>query len=428
MENKGSQIINCLALSISILIFSMFSGFYLSERTLILNQNLQFPEYLACNIEKSELIISDSQFLRLKKVTRPSLNEIQSLLTHEISATVQLNYAPMFQNSVLTIHSKAINNFTPVFLNTYDFDEHQSALLVQSASNLSESGVYINQSMFNLIKESINFFDWKELTLSFLGDFDLHGISYTLDLQFHLAGVFNELSYLTCPKIYFSQNYLSEVFSQEQFDNGQSVNDYLYDLTPSEPLTGYSYRLYFLSLSDLERCQNIIKSLENEQQHLQLSGENLTRVSSLTELLNFTNIVILISLTFVVVSLVFINVSITNTELKKANRKNALIFFFGARFVDLVDVALEQNFLIVSLSMVSLIFVPLITNQFNAFLNTVLGIDLVITVPLVQYNGVYFLLPFLIFTLTYLFSSCTSLLILLIRNQKSLVKRLAYND
>src|SRR5574344_920722 len=92
MMNKSSQIINVIALGTAMIIFALFSGFYLSQKDSLTNQQLFFPEYRSANIEKSQTVASESEFLLLKKVTRPTINEIESLLNQGIKADIALNY------------------------------------------------------------------------------------------------------------------------------------------------------------------------------------------------------------------------------------------------------------------------------------------------------------------------------------------------
>lgn len=429
MMNKSSQIINVIALGTAMIIFALFSGFYLSQKDSLTNQQLVFPEYQSANIEKSQTVASESEFLLLKKVTRPTINEIESLLNQGIKADIALNYVPLFSGSEMSIHGKPINLYLPILLRNFELDSNQNSLVMGERMNDEvEPCVYINEKMLAIIDKTISYTHLDTISLSFQGEFMLFGEPYILDVGFKIRGIFQELDYLSSPKIYFSQEQLDRYFANQVLDSGASVYQTLHALSASDELTGLSYRLYFNAFIDLKKCESILQFLEDESEHLALTSEHLSRIESLTELFNFTNIVIIISLVLVIICLAFVNITITNSEVKKANRKNALLYFFGAKLSDLIDISLRQNFIIVTFSMIFLILTPYLSTLMNHFFLVYLHIQIDIKVPLLTYQGIPLLLPFLIFIVVYLFASVTSIVMLFLKKQKTLVKRLAHND
>lgn len=429
MMNKSSQIINVIALGTAMVIFALYSGFYLSQKDTLTNQRLLFPEYLSANIEKSQMVTSESEFLMLKKVTRPTINEIDSLLNQGIKAEIGLNYVPLFSGSEMSIHGKPISGYLPILLRNFELDSNQESLVVGERTNDEvEPSVYINEKMLAIIDENISYTHLDALSLSFQGEFILLGETYLLDVEFKIRSIFHELDYLSSPKIYFSQEQLDSYFANQLLESGASVYQMLHTLASSDELTGLSYRLYFDSIIDLEKCESILRFLEDESEYLSLTSEHLSRIASLTELFNFTNVVIVISLVLVILCLAFINITITNSEVKKANRKNALLYFFGAKLSDLIDISLGQNLIIVTVSMIFLLFTPYLSSLLNRFFYAYLHIQIDIKVPLLTYLEIPFLLPFLIFIVVYLFASVTSIILLFLKKQKTLIRRLAHND
>lgn len=428
MTNQSSQIINVLALGTAMVIFALFSGFYLAQKDTLSHQQMLFPEYLAANIEKSETVTSESEFLVLRKVTRPTVNEIDSLLNQGIKAEIALNYVPLLSGSEMSIHGKVIDPYLPILLRDFELDSNQEGLFMGGPLNEEESTVFINEKMLEIMDSNISYTQLNDVSISFQGEFMIMDETYHLDMTFKIRGVFKELEYLSSPKIYFSQAQLDFYFLNQLLGNGDSVYQIIQTLSASDELTGLSYRLYFDTIGDMNKCESILSSLEDESEHLSLTSEHLSRVESLTEFFNFTNMVVIISLILVILCLVFINVTITNSEVKKANRKNALLFFFGAKFSDLIDIALGQNLIIVMISMISLMFVPFLSRLLNDCFYAYLHIQMEIKVPLLRFQGIPFLLPLLIFILVYLFASLTSIVLLFMKKQKTLIKRLAHND
>lgn len=429
LMNKSSQIINVIALGIAIVIFALFSGFYLSQKDTLINQQLLFSEYLSANIEKSQIVTSESEFLILNKVTRPTINEIESLLNQGINADIALNYVPLLSDSEMSIHGKPITGYLPILLRNFELDSNQESLVIGERMNDEvEPCVYINEKMLAIIDENISYTHLNSISLLLQGEFMLSGETYLLDVGFKIHGIFQELDYLSSPKIYFSQEQLDRYFSNQWLDSGASVYQTLHGLSSSDELTGLSYRLYFESFIDLKKCESILRFLEDESEHLSLTSEHLSRIESLTELFKFTNVVIVISLVLVIICLAFINITITNSEVKKANRKNALLYFFGAKLSDLIDISLGQNLIIVTISMIFLLLTPYLSTLMNYFFYVYLHIQIDIKVPLLTYQGIPFLLPLLIFIVVYLFASVTSIALLFLKKQKALIKRLAHND
>lgn len=429
LMNKSSQIINVIALGIAIVIFALFSGFYLSQKDTLINQQLLFSEYLSANIEKSQIVTSESEFLILNKVTRPTINEIESLLNQGINADIALNYVPLLSDSEMSIHGKPITRYLSILLRNFELDSNQESLVIGERMNDEvEPCVYINEKMLAIIDENISYTHLNSISLLFQGEFMLSGETYLLDVGFKIHGIFQELDYLSSPKIYFSQEQLDRYFSNQWLDSGASVYQTLHGLSSSDELTGLSYRLYFESFIDLKKCESILRFLEDESEHLSLTSEHLSRIESLTELFKFTNVVIVISLVLVIICLAFINITITNSEVKKANRKNALLYFFGAKLSDLIDISLGQNLIIVTISMIFLLLTPYLSTLMNYFFYVYLHIQIDIKVPLLTHQGIPFLLPLLIFIVVYLFASVTSIALLFLKKQKALIKRLAHND
>jgi len=428
-SSKLSNLINVIALSFAVIIGALFGAFYFSQQDMIKNQSKLFPEYLTSNIEKSEEIEHESSFLKLKQVSRPSINEVNSLLAFNIDAEVRLNYTNLFLQDQLRAYEQKLMPVLPIFLYDFTFDETQKKMLDtrQTAEDTTNS-VYVNQAFIDELKNYINFVDYSEVKLKYTLSVMLDNETYEFLFEFNIRGVFFELEYLSTPKLFLSQVAFDTYFQSTYLSDDISIYDYILALPPTDVLSSYSYRLYFSRLDDVHKALEVVDSLKDEKSYLNIVSEHLSRIQSLKDILNFTNIVLLISIVLIVISLLFINVTITHLEIKKANAKIALLYYFGAKTSEIIDIYLGQNLLIVSLSMFTLLIVPKIAQFINLFLYDFLGIRAQIEVPLLLFLDVPFLFPFLIFTVIYGGASVISIINILIKRQKSLIKRLAHND
>lgn len=106
----------------------------------------------------------------------------------------------------------------------------------------------------------------------------------------------------------------------------------------------------------------------------------------------------------------------------------ALLYYFGAKTVDIISIYLKQNFLIVTLAMGGLLFVPKLEVLINTFIYNTLGIKQLINTPLLVYQGFPLLIPLVIFLLMLVSASVIVVINIILKNQKALVKRLAHND
>jgi len=427
--NKLSNIINALALSLAVILFALFSGFYLSQHETINEQALRFPEYLCANIEKSEEIESESSFLKLKQVSRPSLREVESFLSTGISAKIHLNYTNLFLQDGIFAYGKKLMPALPVFLENFDFDHQQIALLkTEWVPSESVQTIYVNDTFISRLAEVVAFNDYQDVLLSYTLVINNQTISKEIIFNLKIVGIFEELEYLSSPKIYFSQQAVDEFFIAYDIDEEINIYEYISDLAATDESTSYSYRMYFASLEDLDKAKNISASLSSEDAYLNIVGEHLSRLDSLKEMFNFINITLLVSLILIVVSLLFINVTITHREISKANAKNALLYYFGAKTSDIIDIYLGQNLVLVSFSMGTLIFVPYLSNVLNSLMISILNIKTSIEVPLLIYREIPFLIPVSIFIIMYVSASVITIINIYLKNQKTLIKRLAHND
>lgn len=427
--NKTGHIINLIALSLGVIIFSLFGGFFLSQREMIYEQSKLFPEYLTANIEKSEMIDSDSKYLKLKQVSRPTRGEVISFLDHGINARIHLNYTNLFMSGEYSIFEKKLPPILPVFLYDFSFDSVQSKMLdnVRTVRDRYDL-VYVNSSFINEMTKIVNIDKYNDISIRYSLVIEDEKVIYNKQFNIEIAGVFDELSYLTTPKIYFSQTKIDDFFLRETLSDGKSVFNYLTELNSTDAKTSFSYRLYMYSLADIERAKLISNSLKDDQSYLNISSEHLSRVESLSEMFEFTSIIIGISVVLIIISLLFINITITHLELKKANAKIALLYFFKAKTSEILDIYLGQNLILVSLSMLSLLAVPLLVKRINFLLMDILYIRSGIEVPLLVFLDVPLLFPLIIFGIMYLSASLITIFNIFIKNQKSLIKRLAHND
>ena len=111
-------------------------------------------------------------------------------------------------------------------------------------------------------------------------------------------------------------------------------------------------------MRDLERALMISDSLKTNRAYLNVTSEHLVRLDSLSELMSFSTIIISISVILIIFSLLFINITITHLELKRANAKIALLYFFKASTNDILDIYLGQNLVTVLVAMNALFVVP----------------------------------------------------------------------
>ncbi len=424
-----TSFINLVSLSVSVIIFALFSGFYLSQEQLMAHQQTQFMEYLSANIEKSELISSESSFLNLKQVSRPRLEEVESLLSHHIQADIALNYTMLFSAESLHVFDEPFANVYPVFLQTFNFDSQQLKLIKHSYNaHFQGFNVLVNQAFIEEMNTKFSFNDVAKIPLTYRLEINNEHTQFEQLLTLSIVGVVNEMNYLTTPKIYYSQASIDDYFINTMFMDDITIYDYLADLPATDVLSGFSYRLYFISFDDFQRAQTIVSSLEGETSRLILTDEHLTRQSSLHDILTFMNMVMLISVVIVVVSLLLINLTIIHLDMKKANAKNALLYFFGAKTWQIFEIYTSLNFYLVAISLLSLAITPTLAKLITRLINKYLRLDIVIKVPLLIFKDVPLLLPILIFSILFYTSSVITLINLLIKNQKSLIKRLAHHD
>lgn len=426
--NKMANAINIFSLSLGIIVFSLFGGFYLTQSQIISEQEKNFPEYLSAKLEKSEIISSQSDFLKLKQVTRPSQSELNSFLAQKLSATHHLNYENIFTSLDFSLFGGKLPPFTTVFLKSFNLSQLQMDLLVEH-NQVSENSnfIFVNMAMLKVIKNSYQIPNTLDLVFNYQKQLEVDNIKISLHKNFIVQGVFSELEYMSNPKVYFSQQALDSYFQNFVVDQ-TTLYDLIANLAPDHYLGAYSYRLFFASISDLKRAQYISNSLMDASSSLVVTGEHLTRIDSLKEIFTFMNIVMTISVFLLVISFLFINITITHLELKKNNAKMALLYYFGAKTVDIISIYLKQNFLIVTLAMGGLLFVPKLEVLINTFIYNTLVIKQLINTPLLVYQGFPLLIPLVIFLLMLVSASVIVVINIILKNQKALVKRLAHND
>src|SRR5690606_13150227 len=119
--------------------------------------------------------------------------------------------------------------------------EELSLLVDESQVKPTNQSVYVNEAMLERLATTVHYEDYTWLNIE--SSLKIHHLEETLDipLSYQIAGVFKELDYLSSPKIYFSQQGVDTLFKTIKFSDDVSVFDYIASLSPTDPLTSYSF-------------------------------------------------------------------------------------------------------------------------------------------------------------------------------------------
>lgn len=397
------------------------TGFHYGANQIVDTAQSQIVDSSFFKAAKKEYVeTGDSSPLSLVKVMRPKreelgfLNEIlpSCVITHDLSKFFPGNHEIFFEE-------KRIDNilFAPVY--SYVHLGTKRNMLIAGAIPSSETihQVVINKTFATTICADIDNLIGREFAIDIKTKITINDSSnntvedvFLSSIKLEICGIFDELSFLNPPKIFYSQRAVEDFLSSYQLED---LSDYfkrnitcmdIFELIDDNHyLTNYGLNVFVLSEEEIVRMFALSKTLIRSESHLAFESSSLMIKDTYQELTKATlySMIIFIVIAFVGTCLIMALGAYSSYVSKK--KESAILSCLGVNRNSIFDIFFYKNATIASLAIVSS-FACAAIGQFcaNQLFYKYFMIKNLISIPFTSFLDIPFFLVFIVFYFGYL--------------------------
>lgn len=436
------NILVSFSLSISIMMTNLVAGFLFGKDKAIKNACYRQLDFGVGSVSQEEYV-SNSGMLKLVKSVRPDFDALNK--DTYISGIFEIcpNYSAILpQNIEILYDNEIIDNliYTPV----YSFDNyHLDATLLLNGdmpNGDSLNYVLINKSAYKRLKNLLKkdpvsealYFHHKIDINYVINDGEYITDTFEYNAQSVIAGVVDELDYLTSAKIYYSyvalENYMQEyilnnlsTYSDKKitwYDRVLNAENYSY-------LSSYSYQLF---LKDY-RYRNYLFDLNLFKHDLSFTSSSLIISDSLIGFLDVAKYALILFLSISLIGAVLITSIMSFTSYSEDRKTSAILSSLGAKNSEIEDIYLNESIITCLVStIISLVLSFPLSQLINHLIFQKLSISALINIPYFKFLGVPFLYPLLFILAFILIAGLATLIPIKFSKKNSIKGELQNND
>ena len=419
----GRNIISLVSVTVCLIATILIFGFVQNIDDKIENECQKHLDNGVCTISKQIASNISDTLITLVRQSRPDKNELPLLKEKYDGYYLEYNYDALIPTSPKISHSnKELEGF--LYVDVYSFVDKtvNHNLLIKGAfpqtDNLVE--VVINKKAYKqLLDEGVEPLNsWIDISYQYelskyTYDKDntiLHDI-FIYEKRVKVVGVVDELEFLSSPTIYYPYTAL-ESFLGDYYVNGQS--DYYQKMISwkeiieqeqgSNQLTSYSYKMFLKDYHDQQRINDDIKGSEN---NIVIENKQRVKQEALTSLISASCMGVEIFLAIAVIGCILIIGLISFASYSEDKKRSAILSCLGASNTQIIDVYLNENIIVVSLSLIlTIILIFPLKNLANYILFNVVGIEDLLSLPSTFFPNNAFPYSFYIFIVLIAFLVC----------------------
>lgn len=334
-------------------------------------------------VEKQESLEFGNGSLKINKVSRPSINELNSIFKYGVSGEVSFNYSSVMGLGGYTIFGEKISGFETVFLNSVTFNDIKNNLI--SPVNLSineKQGIYINNAMVKHIEKQFSLTTITELLIDYTFDYLLEGVDVYFGKSFRIKGIINEFDYLSSPKIYISHPMIQSLFSTISMSNNYTLLDYVLNLDDYHELTTHSYIVFFKEYQDVDAMERILTDIKGQNSKYVVTSSYKMTFTSFAALNDVLLIAAMFTIFIISIGVFFVIYSINNILIQKSEKSISVLMLLGVPTFKVKSLYYILNNITTVFVLVPFIYVNKLVNLLNKQVEQHAGISDLLMYPL----------------------------------------------
>ena len=382
------NILSIISLIFCLTVCTLITGFTLGYKDSIKVESKKHLDYGCSTISKEYKESASSGVLSLVRQVRPSLNEIKELEKDHTDYVFVPSYdALILSKQEIIFNEEKINSimFNPIYSFTENYID--KSLLIEGrfprVDNFYE--VVVNKSFINVLKMSpINLeftlkSEWQNIE-NIVDEEYIQIIDYfSLNREFKIVGVVDELSFLSTPTIYYSYKAFEEYLSNVHLENYSEYLGYEYSWkekilfgSDQEDISSYSYRVF---------SKNYSKNLANID-NFAVNNNSNTISDALEKFLEAASIGLYLFLIISIIGTILILGSVSFSSYAEDRKRSAILSSIGVSTNKIMDIYIEENLILCASSiLISIIISPLLIKVANFFIQKFAGLSNMIIVP-----------------------------------------------
>ena len=394
----GRNVISCVSLAICLIATTLVVGFIQNIDSRIEEECYKHLDIGVSTISKETSSKIQDTVITLVRSSRPSVMDITRLEKEYSRYYYELNYDAIVPTYVsMKYEDNVLEEFS--YSSVYSFLDQSinKSLLLKGRFPEEDSllEVVINnkayEEMKKYVREPLN--QWIDLSHRYETNYYTYDEDNTVindvfvyEKKAKIVGVVNELSFLSTPTVYYPFIALDEYLSSYLLNNysvymgfSYSWKEKIQDEIDTNYLTSYSYKMYLKHYGDYPYVKEDKESLKDE---FTITNNSLVVQGALMDLISASCIGIELFLIIAVVGTVLIVGLISFSSYSEDKKRSAILTCLGADLYQIIDIYVNENIMIVSLSiLLSFLLIIPIKTLANFLLFKLVGIDNVVSLP-----------------------------------------------
>ncbi len=443
-RRRKQTIFNMVVMSICLLFSTLIFGFLTNIDTLIYDQSALAFDYGALTLAHTETEYYEGTSLSLVRSSRPSGDVLNNFIRAYPHYVVDYNLDYFITGGTYSINDDSLYEISlqPIYSFEGDYVDHSFAQsgFIPNEDRLNE--VVVNEKAYEILSDALgvdifeNQFKYSlSKTISYYDEVTDEVVTdqYDISINFRVAGVVSDFSFLTTPKIYYSYLALSDYLYDYPMDNlGEYLNtevsfyDYQTLIGDSDISTSYSCRVFLRDYRDISQISADIDTLP---ENLSITSLTQTRVDAFVALLDAVELGLIFFLVIVViVTLILLGIICLSSYLSDS-KQLAILFSLGVSRRKSIQMYINENLLTTLISVVVTFVLALLSQLvLNRLLLSWTGISGFINIPFISFLGVPLLFPVLVFFVAALLVVLTCIIPILFSGRISIKEELQNSD
>jgi len=403
-KHKARNIITFASISFSLTCLLVSFGYLKGSKESINSYKTQSLLYPTATISKKIIVDVPDSPIKISKLTRPKLDEIDFINQNISSARIENNYSNIFSNTpTFAFDSKEVNDVecSPI----YNFNNYKNLLVSGNFPNNDFYGVVVNEEFVRKFNYSSNDIVGRTIKLSYTTNIttNIEGYSITKDEvifndEFKIVGVVKEFAYLNSPRFYYSYLGLKNRLSNTKLENCSeelgydvSVEDIVDYAGSNDPNSSYSYSLF---IDDIEEVSKLfaLKEKYDSLGSFDINSTSYTISKSYSDMTGIISTSLIVFIILSIIGAVSINIITSYSNFTSNKKESAILSILGTNRFTVFNIYNIENILIGG---AAFLFSLLIAKPIELLVNKIIELNFNLT-SLISINFISFI-PLLIF-------------------------------
>ena len=418
------NLLSSLALVVTLSMLYVVCGFVNNKDNAIKDACYKQFDFGAGSISY-EIKTGGSGMLNLTRQVRPALSTLTD--NHKISEKYEICIncsAILPQNIQICYDFEPIDDllYTPIYSFEGSNVDPELITIGELPKTDSLSEVVINKTAYDIIKREIGkepFNERLQINHESIATYvseegEYISDTFNLNTDITIIGVVNEINYLPSPRIYYSYSALSEYLKESVLNNLSTYTntkitwyDRIANADPLSYISSYSYQLFLKDYKDKEYAYRDDVFIDG----LVYTSQSLILADSLFNFLQVAEYGVVLFLIITFIGTILILSIISFTSFSEDHKNSAILSSLGASNEEIQDIYLQESLINCVISFfVSTFLSILLSKLINLIINRFVDIHDLIKIPIMEFMGIKFLFPLIIFMI-FIFITILSTLI-----------------